>query len=176
MRRFLLTLTLLSFSGLSQPAQQQAQPPIVVKLEMPPTSHRDRIDLLEAFGPPIAAVVALIIGLTQLWLQREQLKQDLFDKRYKVYALTRDFAVNALRVGIGGDEAINTFSNGTAHAEFLFHKDVLEFIGSIKDISRALAPVQAADVTGTSSLHHDLKLRMLRKIDSMNAVFRPYLR
>ena len=38
MRRFLLTLTVLSISGWSQPLQQQAQPPIVVKVEMPPTN------------------------------------------------------------------------------------------------------------------------------------------
>jgi hypothetical protein len=35
MRRFLLTLTLTSFSGWSQPAQQPAQPPIVVQVQMP---------------------------------------------------------------------------------------------------------------------------------------------
>jgi len=137
--------------------------------------HRDWIDLLEAFGPLIAAFVAVGVGLMQRHLQKQQLKQDLFEKRYKVYALTQDFAAAALRVGVSGDEAITKFSNGTAHAEFLFDKDVLEFIDSIKNISRALAPVQEADVTGTSSLHHDLKMGMLFAIDRMNAVFRPYL-
>jgi hypothetical protein len=38
MRRFLFVLTVLSFPGWSQPAQQPAQPPIVVKVEMPPES------------------------------------------------------------------------------------------------------------------------------------------
>lgn len=36
MRRFLLTLTALSVSARSQPAQQPAQPPIVVQVQMPP--------------------------------------------------------------------------------------------------------------------------------------------
>jgi hypothetical protein len=36
MRRFLLVLTVISFAGWSQPAQPQAQPPIVVQVQMPP--------------------------------------------------------------------------------------------------------------------------------------------
>jgi hypothetical protein len=36
MRRFLFVLTVVSFPGWSQPAQQPAQPPIVVKVEMSP--------------------------------------------------------------------------------------------------------------------------------------------
>jgi hypothetical protein len=38
MRRFLLTLTFVSVSAWTQPPQQQAQPPIPVKIEMPPES------------------------------------------------------------------------------------------------------------------------------------------
>jgi hypothetical protein len=37
-RRSLLILTIFSVPGWSQPAQQPAQPPIVVKVEMPPTN------------------------------------------------------------------------------------------------------------------------------------------
>lgn len=36
--RLLLMLTVLSVSGWSQPVQQQAQPPIVVQVQMPPTN------------------------------------------------------------------------------------------------------------------------------------------
>jgi len=43
MRRFLLLLTLFSVPGWSQaPAQQVAQPPIVVKVEMPPAPRRPK--------------------------------------------------------------------------------------------------------------------------------------
>jgi hypothetical protein len=38
MRRFFLTLTVISFAGWSQPPQQPAQPPIPVKIEMPSES------------------------------------------------------------------------------------------------------------------------------------------
>jgi hypothetical protein len=41
MRQFLLTFTVLSILGGSQPAPQQpSTQPIVVKVEMPPTQHR----------------------------------------------------------------------------------------------------------------------------------------
>ena len=65
MRRFLLVLTFFSFAGWSQPAQQQAQPPIVVKVEMPPTPRRDFIGYLQALGPLIAACVAVGVALMQ---------------------------------------------------------------------------------------------------------------
>lgn len=187
MRRFLLTLTLISFSGWSQPAQRQTQPPIVVRfVETPPTPHRDWIDGLEAFGPLIAAAVALIIGITQWRLQRQQVKQDLFEKRYRIYQATHAFVAEASKYGSRTDpETDNTFANGTAHAEFLFGQDVLEFIGlirstakSLADVDRNLANVCIADEdkAANSQFQDQLMAAMNQNLRQMNDVFRPYLR
>jgi|HubBroStandDraft_5_1064220.scaffolds.fasta_scaffold489104_1 hypothetical protein len=73
MRRLFLILTLLSVPGRSQPsAQQPAQPPIVVRVEMPPPPPRDLLGLLQALGPLIAASVAVGVGLMQYYLQTKK--------------------------------------------------------------------------------------------------------
>ena len=56
MRRLLLVLTFLSLVGWSQPAQPQAQPPIVVRVETPPAPPRDAIGLLQALGPAYCCI------------------------------------------------------------------------------------------------------------------------
>ncbi len=52
---------------------------------MPPQHARDWVDFLEALGPLIAVVAVLIVGFVQAYIQRQQLKQDLYDRRYAVY-------------------------------------------------------------------------------------------
>ena len=70
MRRVLPALTAICFAGWSQPAQPQAQPPIVVKVEMPQTSRH----YLQEFGPLIAALVAVGVALMQRHLQKQHLR------------------------------------------------------------------------------------------------------
>jgi hypothetical protein len=134
MRRFLFTLTLLSVPGWSQPsAQQPAQPPIVVKVEMPPAPRRDFLGYLQALGPLIAASVAVIVGVTQWYLQTKRAKQDLFDKRFEVYKGTLDFIVTLLKAqGSHEQHGYGQFLEKTAPAEFLFRsRTVIEFLKEI---------------------------------------------
>jgi hypothetical protein len=63
MRRFLLTLTLVSFSASAQPAPQHAQPPTVVKVEMPPANPWMR--LVELVIP---GVIGAGLALFGVWL------------------------------------------------------------------------------------------------------------
>jgi len=62
-RRFLLTLIIVSSAGWSQPAQQQAQPPIVVQVAMPPTNPWARI--MELVIPGIIGAGLALFGV---WL------------------------------------------------------------------------------------------------------------
>jgi hypothetical protein len=57
MKRFFLTLMFITSSALSQPAQQQAQPPIVVQVQMPPESIWAAI-----FKLAIPTVLAAAVG------------------------------------------------------------------------------------------------------------------
>ena len=63
MRRFFLTFTVISLAGWSQPAQQPAQPPIAVKVEMPPTNPWMR--MMELVIPGIIGAGLALFGV---WL------------------------------------------------------------------------------------------------------------
>jgi hypothetical protein len=178
-------LTVITFSGWSQPAQQPAQPPIVVRVaEMPPTPHRDWIDKLEAFGPLTAAGVALIVGITQLFLQWQQVRQGLFEERYRVYRATHDFAAEVSKYGSRTDaETDKSFANDTAHAEFLFGPDVLEFIEFIRSIAKKFVildgemrnpSITQEDLAIKSGLRDQLMSQMDQTLARTNEVFRRY--
>jgi hypothetical protein len=65
MRRFLL-ITVISFAGWSQPAQPQAQPPTVVKVEMPPTNAPPKP--LTQFGTLAPGIITSVAALATVWL------------------------------------------------------------------------------------------------------------
>jgi len=152
MRRFLLILTILSVRGWSQPpAQQPAQPPIVVKVEMPQAPHRDWIDLLEAFGPLIAAGVAVIVGLVQCYLQWKKQKQDLFENCFAIYKAADNCVSDTINRNCKPDrESYHAFQHATDPARFFFGADVLEVLDWIRDQAGWLATESDVPVDRTS--------------------------
>src|ERR1039458_1265629 len=63
MRRIVVVFFALSVPGWSQPAQQQAQPPIVVKVEMPPANPWTRVVELVVPG-----IIGASLALFGVWL------------------------------------------------------------------------------------------------------------
>lgn len=134
MPRFLLVLTVISVAGWSQPAQQQAQPPIVVKVDIPPTPNRDFIGFLQALGPLTAALVAVGVGTMQWHIQKQNLKQQRFAKRLEVYSSVRRFLpVVSNRQAAFSPEEYDSFLSSIGPAKFLFGTDVSDLIAEITD-------------------------------------------
>jgi hypothetical protein len=93
MRRFLLILTVLSFSGWSQPGQQKAQPPTVVKVEMPPESIWTA--LLRIAIPAILAG-AVGAGLTLYGVRqtnRHNAAENAANRQHELEKLNRDHSL-----------------------------------------------------------------------------------
>ena len=131
MRRILLVLTFMSFAAWSQPAQQQAQAPIAVKVETPPPPPKTLPNYLQQFGPLLAACVAVGVAFMQRYPTKATVEAEPFEKRWDVY---RDLGSH-----------INTIVHQTSqnspdwsklldpidqmeHAQFLFGKEVVRFI------------------------------------------------
>ena len=151
MRPVLLVLTFVCCTGWSQPAQQQAQPPIVVKVEMPPTPQRDFLGYLQALGPLIAALVAVGVGLMQWHLQKEHLKQQMFAKRFLVYSAVRRFVSAVIKIqGTVDERESGIFLLETKSAKVLFGSDVTTFIN---EIERAI-PHETHQVPGRYEIVH----------------------
>ena len=136
MRRVVFALILVSHSGWSQPPRQQAQAPIVVKVEIPPAAHRDWIDLLGAFGPLIAVVVALIVGFSQWSLQKRQWEQSLYSMRHRVYrSVIRYWRVLVETKGAPPLSARQRFLATLSHAPFLFGPEVGQFLEAYYEVT-----------------------------------------
>lgn len=134
MRRFLLVFTFTCFAGWSQPAQQQAQSPVVVQVQMPPAPQRDFLGYLQGLGPLIAACVAVGVAMMQYAIQRHSQKQDLFEKRFQIYKAADDFVSDTMHRDCKPDrESYRRFQHATDPARFLFGADVLEALQWIRD-------------------------------------------
>jgi hypothetical protein len=100
------------------------------------------------------------VALTQARLQNRQLKQDVFDKRFKVYIGVQYYVVSLLR---DDDEQSDRFASyrqfrsETDPGEFLFKKEVWVYIESIGNIGTrfrtAQSQVKAHSVTVQPSIH-----------------------
>jgi hypothetical protein len=86
------------------------------------------IQTLSAIAAALAAFIAVSVTVWQGHLQRQQLKQNLFQKRYDVYLAVRnyltDYAINA-KTGI--NNAIQ-FLRQTREAEWLLSSEIVSFV------------------------------------------------
>ena len=194
MRRKVLVLTFISFAGWGQPAKQQAQPLIVVKVvEMPRSPDRDAFGYLQALGPLIATLVAVCVGLMQRHLQQQNLDQNLFDKRFAVYDAITSYLVENMGEHPTWVRHLLKFPM-RRQAGFLFGADMCAFCDELDAMIRRwdLAFGQCCEI-GSESGERKLKertigtealfreLRYAREplgepmLDKLEQICRPYL-
>jgi hypothetical protein len=95
--------------------------------------QRDWIDYLLAFAPFLAICVAVSVALMQAYLQRQSLKQHLFEKRFEVYKAVREYMEFVVHSNGCLDLTLyDSFKSQTAPAKFLFGADVQFIIDDIK--------------------------------------------
>ena len=96
---------------------------------MPPAPHRDFLGYLQSLGPLIAACVAVGVGTTQWVLQKQHQKQNLYEKRWKVYRSIPTYWRNLVEnKGEPPLEARQQLLTELSHATFLFGPEVVEFL------------------------------------------------
>lgn len=107
---------------------------------MPHYHQKDVFDYIAAIVPLLAVLVAIGVGWVQFRIQKKQLQQDVFEKRFVVYSATRTLLVDLLRPeGPSDADVLSRFIEETAHCEFLFGKDVVDLRERIiKTASREL--------------------------------------
>jgi hypothetical protein len=97
---------------------------------MPAPHTRDLLD----YAPILAMVIAIGVAVMQAYLQRQQRKQTLFDRRFKVYQETIAYLMTMLQLREDADLArYQVFRTETDPGEFMFASDVFDFI---KDVGR----------------------------------------
>lgn len=91
--------------------------------------------LLDFDGLKLLAVVAAVFGSYIAYQQhrtsRARLKLDLFEKRYQVFAGTRQFLTIVLQKGAADLEAIFAFRASIGEASFLFSQATCDYLNEI---------------------------------------------
>jgi Na+-transporting NADH:ubiquinone oxidoreductase subunit NqrC len=154
-----------------------------------PVPQRDWIDYVYAFAPAIAVFAAVIIGGVQLYLQRKQQQQDLFDKRYKVYAAEQQLLASVLNhtTRAKTEAAIQTFLDDTSHALFLFGPEILQTLNAVTQRAVSMSINESlidnrkvqfgsdTDVTELILTRTGILRDILQLRTDQPALFRPYL-
>ncbi|HYX09249.1 MAG TPA: hypothetical protein VE912_21120 [Bacteroidales bacterium] len=89
------------------------------------------IDILTALLTPTIALAAVLITWQQVRISRNRLKHELFDRRYKLYEAARDLIGHSVSRGHPTDEELFDFVLKTRESEFLFDKNVSEYLNEI---------------------------------------------
>jgi hypothetical protein len=142
---------------------------------------------LAPFSAPIATLIvglAVVIFAWQQWkVARNNLRLNLFDRRYKVFEATKNFLSIIIAEASFDNPQLLTFDSGTSVRGFLFHSDVVNYLSEIRD--RALKmrehrrSFESLPEGNKRSLHvqaeSDELLWFTEQITAMTTVFSPYL-
>lgn len=85
------------------------------------------IQIVSALGVPLALAIAIGNALWQSHLQRRQLKQALFEKRFPVFVTLREFLVSGNKTG----DQCSTFLRETKQGKFLFGVAFDDFVNQV---------------------------------------------
>jgi hypothetical protein len=92
---------------------------------------KEPMDTLAAALTPTIALLGIYIAWRQHKTQRERLRLDLYDRRFRVYRALMDF----LGIVLGGAsvsvDAHRTFRLAIAEAAFLFEADILQYLDEV---------------------------------------------
>ena len=99
---------------------------------MPYQQTRDLTSYISAYAPLLVVLVAVGVALMQYYLQRQQWKQQMFAKRFEVYAAVNRLLSAALNSnGLLDSAEYDRFVFETRPAKFMFGSDVASFINEI---------------------------------------------
>ncbi len=125
-------------------------------------------------------ILALYIAYQQYRIQKAKVRLDLYEKRFRVFELTRNIILKTLKSGpLFNQDVLNSleeFSMATSERHFLFKKDVNDFIANLK---KDLIEIYSIDDNTPDSKLKDKKNNLLLsfhdKVEDLPRVFSPYL-
>jgi hypothetical protein len=110
------------------------------------TPNTDWASIASALAAIVALGISVWVALWQRKLQKERVRQDLFDKRYAVFLSVDEFVMYVLRVDgsfkMMGDE-VRRFLYAVEQSEFLFHADVIDYMHQVEKTVFDLHPKAA---------------------------------
>jgi len=140
-------------------------------------------NLWQPLATCLVGVVLAFIALLQFKVAHDKLRLELFDRRYKVYAATKKFLVVIVRDAHFERSDLFEFFAATADADFLFDKDILDYLKQVADRATAMDVLQKKfdplpvgdERSGLVDKEHVEFVWLTHQITGMSKVFAPYL-
>lgn len=145
--------------------------------------NKDWIDLLTALLTPVIALAAIWIARRQSKINRNRLKLELFDRRFKVYSRVASFLSQIMIDGKVQDGADMAFLRDTRTASILFDDRIKALISDIYEKAVRLHALGAE----LDALHGDPRIENLEgqteikrwiseTLINLEERFKPYLK
>ena len=101
----------------------------------------------------ILIAISLVCIAYQNWrIQKDKLRLDLYDKRYKIFQAIKDLSTSFLKNGVTNRKDLNQFIIDTSEVDFLFEDDIKENIDEIRKKSlRAINLAERLDNRGVGT-------------------------
>jgi hypothetical protein len=98
---------------------------------------RDWIAYLQAFAPSFAVLVAIGVAVMQAYLQRQHLKHDLYNKRFRVFSAIQQ-VLHDPKATTNAKDLLPSLQKETAELSFLFGQEIKDFRSEIDSVLREL--------------------------------------
>lgn len=139
--------------------------------------NKPALDFFAALLPFVLSLVAAYIAFAQYRVNRNKLKFDLFEKRFKVFIAAKDFIAHNLTSQRPTAEAKLDFIVNTRGAEFLFDSNVKYIIDEIWKKSVDLESYSYDESTATHARErHASSTWLANKLNSIDDDFIKYMR
>jgi len=90
-------------------------------------------DYLKAIGPSLIALFVAYIAFQQWQVNRANLRERLFDRRFEVFRETQNFLSSVLRDAKVSNEALAEFQEAPQIARFLFDEKLAKYLSEIRN-------------------------------------------
>jgi hypothetical protein len=90
------------------------------------------VQVLQALAVPTIAVAGAYLAWQQVTIARTKLRHDLFDRRFKVFDVTRTFLARVMGSGKMSVPDFNEYTVGVIDAQFLLSKEVHAYLFEIR--------------------------------------------
>jgi hypothetical protein len=153
-------------------------------IQILPANQTNGLTILVAFISACIALVAVFFAIQQFLLAKEKFKQDMFEKRFKVYCAIDAFLESTIPSQKLTFEQFRTLHTEIKHAEFLFENPTLHLIYTISSKASRLSEIDSKidDITYAQELpamqkeKQEILSFFLTTLQNLNDAFSPYLK
>lgn len=145
---------------------------------------KDWVDYLSALLTPMIAILGSVIAYMQFRINRNKLRNELFDRRYEQYEVVKNFLGSIMAAGKVTNEAQRQFLVGTSGLRFVFDKKIAEYVDKTiwtlaVDLECLYSELEGMPVGEARSINvrrqSEIKKQLLKELESLEDKFSYYL-